>query len=287
MGQWRSLHLNWSLPPIRLCVVICVISIVWSEHGGNVARQVPPAGHVFLDGDLADLLAGEEGEQRFGPAQVVEDDLAEHGPEFWDGEDEEALDALGQHFEALLLGHDLADGLDVLAVEVLAVDALEVVGEDVEDLHLLALQQPPHHAETLRLGANVREHVVYQVRLGVFLQVLLLHQLHLGRLLLAGLTGRCGLLPALGRKLLHLDLQLDNYLLLLPEGVHIVGWPLLFGLPPHFGLEAGKKGEVLRGGKESGWVRLRHFREVVVLEAVRVVVKRCLFRGSEAGCEGI
>lgn len=257
--------------------------MVWSEHGGDVACEVSSAGHVFLDGDLADLLAGEQGQQRFWSAQVVEDDFPEDGSEFGNGQDEEAFDALGQHFEALLLGHYFADGLDVLAVEVLAIDALQVVGEDVEDLHLLALHQPPHHAETLRLRADVRENVVYQVRFRVFLQIPLLHQLHLRQLLALDPTGQHNFLPALRRKFL----QLDHWLLVLPEGVHIVSRSFLFSFPPGFGLEAGKKGEILRRRKESRRVGLRHFCEIVILEAVGVVVKRDLFGRNEARCEGI
>ena len=145
---------------------------------------------MLVGGHLADPPAGEKGEDGLRASEVVKDEFAEGGPEFLHGEDDEALDALGEHLEVLLLGHYFADGLDVLPIEVLGVDALEVVGEDVEDAHfvLVAPEERGDCAVALGLAADEGKDVVDEIGLGVLLEVLLLT--HLGRFLVASLVLR-------------------------------------------------------------------------------------------------
>lgn len=130
-------------------------------------------------GHLADLLAGEKGQNGLRPSEVVKDEFAEGGPEFIHRQDHEALDAFGEHLVVLLLGHYFADGLDVLPIQIFGVDALEIVGEDIEDPHFL-LVAPEERGDcvvALGLAADEGKDVVDEVGLCILLEVLLLGQL--------------------------------------------------------------------------------------------------------------
>lgn len=134
----------------------------------------------MLDGGhLADLLTGEKRENGLRTSDVVEDEFAEGRPEFIHRQDHEALDAFGEHLEVLLLGHYFADGLDVLPIQIFGVDALEIVGEDIEDPHFL-LVAPEERGDcvvALGLATDEGKDVVDEVGLCILLEVLLLGQL--------------------------------------------------------------------------------------------------------------
>jgi hypothetical protein len=68
-----------------------------------------------------------------------------------------------------LFGGDFANSLDVLAVEVLAVDALEVVDEDVEYLLLVGTvpHKLPHDVPAFVLRTDVRENIVDEIGFSV------------------------------------------------------------------------------------------------------------------------
>lgn len=88
----------------------------------------------------------------------------------------------------LLLGHNFADGLDVLPIQIFGVDALEIVSEDIEDPHflLVASEKRIDCVVALGLAADEGKDVVDEIGLCILLEVLLLGQL--GGLLIAGLV---------------------------------------------------------------------------------------------------